>query len=150
MDGREGGWEETNWKTDRQIKKDVCQKEIEGKNAREKSCKENSEIPYTMYKNVYFDIYMHNAIKQRYLLYSIVFRTYPLHCYKEKYPFCSNSKVFDFWTSVSAEFHLFLKTQLSRVFETSHDHIIFLGAYKYACRDGRLSVCLSACLPACL
>jgi hypothetical protein len=113
MDGRKGGErKQTERQTDRQIKRDVCQKETEGKNARK-----NSEIPYTMYKIILRYMQLNCT--------GTVFRTYPLHCYKEKYPFCSYNKVFDLWTS--AEFHLFLKTQLSRVFETSHDHIIFLG-----------------------
>jgi hypothetical protein len=77
MDGRDGGERkqterQKDRQTDRQIKREVCQKEMEGeKRAKEKRCKGNSKIPYTMYKNVYFEIYMHYEIKQKYLLYSI-------------------------------------------------------------------------------
>jgi hypothetical protein len=122
MDRHEGGErKQTERQRDRQIKRYVCQKDMGGKNAREKKDAKGTLRFRTLCIKMYILRYIHHCN-----ICCTVSRTYPLHCYKEKVPLLLlYSKVFDLWTS--AEFHLFLKTQLSRVFETSHDHIIFLG-----------------------
>ncbi len=84
MDGREGGErKQTETQTDRQIKRDVCEKGMEGKNAREKKDAKGTLRFVTLCIKMYILRYI-CIMKLNRSIYWTVSRTYPLHCYKEK------------------------------------------------------------------